>query len=147
MAKESCTIQDFHRALRARDPLGIGFDSSTDLLLHLIWQLLAFDPGERMTAEEALQHAYFISPDGTLDSLNRMPGSHNALESSPLRAGSHACTGSTSSTSTGATCCTASNNEEAHEEANEITGEGRPQEEDSEKPSALNGGDAGGGRY
>ncbi|OEU14927.1 hypothetical protein FRACYDRAFT_188334, partial [Fragilariopsis cylindrus CCMP1102] len=62
MVKESCTLQDFHRALRARDPLGIGFDSSTDLLLHLIWQLLAFDPEERMTAEEALQHPYFISP-------------------------------------------------------------------------------------
>ena len=84
MVKESCTLQDFHRALRARDPLGIGFDSSTDLLLHLIWQLLAFDPEERMTAEEALQHPYFISPDGTLDSLNEIPDFHNALESQML---------------------------------------------------------------
>ena len=89
MVKESCTLQDFHRALRARDPLGIGFDSSTDLLLHLIWQLLAFDPGLRMTAEEALLHPYFISLDGTLDSLkNETPGFHssnnnsNALEQS-----------------------------------------------------------------
>ena len=84
MVKESCTLQDFHRALRARDPLGIGFDSSTDLLLHLIWQLLAFDPSERMTAEEALQHPYFISPDGTLDSLHRIPGCQNALVSEIL---------------------------------------------------------------
>eukprot|EP00536_Pseudo-nitzschia_multiseries_P013370 jgi/Psemu1/138608/gw1.568.4.1 len=62
MVTGSCTLQDFHRALRARDPLGIGFDSSTDLLLHLIWQLLAYDPSERITAEEALEHPYFISP-------------------------------------------------------------------------------------
>mmetsp|Transcript_11737 Transcript_11737/g.24841 ORF Transcript_11737/g.24841 Transcript_11737/m.24841 type:complete len:659 (+) Transcript_11737:546-2522(+) len=84
MVTESCTLQDFHRALRARDPLGIGFDSSTDLLLHLIWQLLAYDPSERITAEEALEHPYFISPDGTLESLNQIPGFHNALESQML---------------------------------------------------------------
>jgi serine/threonine protein phosphatase PrpC len=65
MAQKSCTLHDFHRALRARDPLGIGFDSSADLLLHLIWQLLAWDPLDRMTAAEALQHPYFTSPDGT----------------------------------------------------------------------------------
>jgi len=33
--KSSCTLNDFHRALRARDPLGLGFDSSADTLLHL----------------------------------------------------------------------------------------------------------------
>ncbi|KAL3908560.1 MAG: hypothetical protein SGILL_008436, partial [Bacillariaceae sp.] len=84
MAKESCTLHDFHRALRARDPLGIGFDSSADLLLHLVWQLLAWDPNERMTAEEALQHPYFTSPDETLESLDLIPGYHNALESQML---------------------------------------------------------------
>jgi serine/threonine protein kinase len=84
MAKDSCTLQDFHRALRARDPLGIGFDSSTDLLLHLVWQLLAWDPNERMTAQEALQHPYFTSPDETLESLDLIPGFHNALESQML---------------------------------------------------------------
>ncbi|KAL3914771.1 MAG: hypothetical protein SGILL_005963 [Bacillariaceae sp.] len=84
MAKDSCTLHDFHRALRARDPLGIGFDSSTDLLLHLIWQLLAWDPNGRMTAEEALQHPYFTSPDETLESLDLIPGFHNALESQML---------------------------------------------------------------
>jgi serine/threonine protein kinase len=84
MAKDSCTLQDFHRALRARDPLGIGFDSSTDLLLHLVWQLLAWDPNERMTAEEALQHPYFTNPNETLESLDLIPGYHNALESQML---------------------------------------------------------------
>ena len=77
MVTESCTLQDFHRALRARDPLGIGFDSSTDLLLHLIWQLLAWDPMERMTASEALQHPYFTSPEnnkGLFNNLNMLPG-------------------------------------------------------------------------
>ena len=82
MVKESCTLQDFHRALRARDPLGIGFDSSTDLLLHLIWQLLAFNPRERMTAGEALLHPYFMSPD--LKSLGEVPDYHNAVESQTL---------------------------------------------------------------
>lgn len=61
MVQDSCTLHDFHRALRARDPLGIGFDSSADLLLHLIWQLLTWDPLNRMTAAEALQHPYFES--------------------------------------------------------------------------------------
>jgi serine/threonine protein phosphatase PrpC/serine/threonine protein kinase len=84
MAKHSCTMQDFHRALRARDPLGMGFDSSTDLLLHLIWQLLAWDPVERITAAEALLHPFFLSPDGTRESLDLIPGRHNALESQML---------------------------------------------------------------
>jgi serine/threonine protein kinase len=83
MVKESCTLQDFHRALRARDPLGLGF-SGNDLLLHLIWQLLAWDPDERMTPEEALNHPYFMSPGGTLESLNLVAGTHNALESQML---------------------------------------------------------------
>jgi serine/threonine protein kinase len=83
MVKESCTLQDFHRALRARDPLGLGF-SGNDLLLHLIWQLLAWDTDDRMTAEEALRHPYFMSPDGTLESLNLIAGTHNALESQML---------------------------------------------------------------
>jgi serine/threonine protein phosphatase PrpC len=84
MTKESCTLQDFQRALRARDPLGIGFDSSADLLLHLVWQLLAWDPMERITAAEALQHPYFLSPDGTGKFSDLMPGRHNALESQML---------------------------------------------------------------
>jgi serine/threonine protein phosphatase PrpC/serine/threonine protein kinase len=63
MVKQSCTIKDFHHALRARDPLGLGFDSTSDALLHLIWNLLAWDPRERMTATEALRHPYFTTID------------------------------------------------------------------------------------
>ncbi|EEC45712.1 predicted protein, partial [Phaeodactylum tricornutum CCAP 1055/1] len=59
MVKDSCTISDFHFALRARDPLGIGFDSSTDTLLHLIWQLLEWNPTKRISPYEALRHPYF----------------------------------------------------------------------------------------
>lgn len=63
MVKQSCTLQDFHHALRARDPLGLGFDSTSDALLHLIWNLLAWDPLERMTATDALRHPYFSNID------------------------------------------------------------------------------------
>jgi len=61
--KKSCTIDDFHMALRARDPLGIGFGSSSDDLLRLIWKLLTLDPRERISAREALNHEYFVSVD------------------------------------------------------------------------------------
>ena len=57
--KPTCTLQDFHSALRARDPLGVGFDSSTDSLLLLIWSLLTLDPQKRISAKDALNHAYF----------------------------------------------------------------------------------------
>lgn len=80
MVKGSCTLQDFHQALRARDPLGLGFDSSTDQLLHLIWQLLAWDPLERITAAEALEHPFF--KNNSTSGLE--PGEHNALESQML---------------------------------------------------------------
>lgn len=82
MVKESCTLRDFHQALRARDPLGLGFDKSTDQLLHLIWQLLAWDPLERISAAEALQHPFFTSNTTSTSSLE--PGEHNALESQML---------------------------------------------------------------
>jgi serine/threonine protein kinase len=35
IVKTTCTIHDFQNALRARDPLGIGFDKSIDPLLQL----------------------------------------------------------------------------------------------------------------
>jgi serine/threonine protein phosphatase PrpC len=84
MTKQSCTMHDFHRALRARDPLGWGFESSDDTLLHLIWQLLAWDPLQRMTASEALKHPYFSSLDTNSPSPDSAPGEHNALESQML---------------------------------------------------------------
>ena len=79
MVRESCTIKDFHQALRARDPLGIGFDSSADPLLHLIWKLLAWDPLERYTPSEALLHPFFTIMDLKEHSL--IPTAQNALES------------------------------------------------------------------
>jgi serine/threonine protein phosphatase PrpC len=84
MVKESCTLQDFHRALRARDPLGIGFDSSADLLLHLILQLLAWDPMHRITAADALTHPFFTVSDGNKHPLDLIPGWHNAIEPQTL---------------------------------------------------------------
>jgi serine/threonine protein phosphatase PrpC/serine/threonine protein kinase len=59
--KSSCSLQDFHDALRARDPLGVGFDSSADFLLELIWKLLAWNPSERISPTHALAHEYFIT--------------------------------------------------------------------------------------
>lgn len=82
MTKQTCTLNDFHRALRARDPLGWGFEAS-DSLLHLIWQLLAWDPKERMTTAQALRHPYFTTLDTPLG-VDLNPGDHNALESQML---------------------------------------------------------------
>lgn len=83
MTKQSCNLDDFHRALRARDPLGWGF-SATDTLLHLIWQLLAWDPNKRMTASDALKHPYFAKLDVSDKESDPTPGDHNALESQML---------------------------------------------------------------
>jgi hypothetical protein len=59
--KSTCSLQYFHEALHARDPLGIGFDSSADSLLELIWKLLAWNPSECITPTHALAHEYFKS--------------------------------------------------------------------------------------
>lgn len=84
MTKQTCTMTDFHRALRARDPLGWGFEQS-DSLLHLIWKLLEWDPAARMTAADALNHPYFTAEDGSLGNhSDSYPGDHNALESQML---------------------------------------------------------------
>ena len=53
--------KDFHSALRARDPLGLGFDDDANTLLHLVWRLLDFDPLQRLSASHALNHPYFVS--------------------------------------------------------------------------------------
>lgn len=62
MTKEACTLHDFKASLHARDPLGVGFESN-DLLLRLIWKLLAFDPRQRITAAGALRHPYFLDSE------------------------------------------------------------------------------------
>jgi serine/threonine protein phosphatase PrpC len=84
MVKQSCTLNDFHKALRARDPLGLGFDSSADSLLYFIWQLLSWDPAERLTPAEALRHPYLMDFDSTTKTEHLTPGEHNALESQML---------------------------------------------------------------
>jgi len=43
MTKKSCNLHDFHRALRARDPLGLGFSDATDPLLRLIVSVTVID--------------------------------------------------------------------------------------------------------
>jgi serine/threonine protein phosphatase PrpC len=82
MTKQTCTMTDFHRALRARDPLGWGFESS-DILLHLIWQLLAWDPKSRMSVTDALKHQFFSDTEFSRNS-DPTPNDHNALESQML---------------------------------------------------------------
>lgn len=104
VAKQSCTLHDFHSALRARDPLGVGFERSADLLLHLIWRLLDWDPLTRISPHDALEHPYFISNNihdddqhvPSIVALEKLklfreplndfmiPGSHNALEHQTL---------------------------------------------------------------
>lgn len=84
MVKQSCTLNDFHKALRARDPLGLGFDSSADSLLYFIWQLLSWDPKQRMTPTEALRHPYLMDFDSTTGTEDLAPGEHTALESQML---------------------------------------------------------------
>ena len=102
VAKHSCTLHDFHNALRARDPLGVGFESSADLLLHLIWRLLDWDPLTRISPADALSHPYFTQNNNQSDHNNghsppvekllfrkplndfMIPGSHNALEHQTL---------------------------------------------------------------
>jgi serine/threonine protein phosphatase PrpC len=78
MVKQSCTIEDFHQALRARDPLGVGFDSTADPLLHLIWKLLGWDPLERISPSEALRHPFFTVMDDEQYGLT--PTIDNAIE-------------------------------------------------------------------
>jgi len=88
--KNKCTLKDFHSALRARDPLGIGFDDDEDSLLHLVWRLLAWNPLERLSASEALDHPYFTAQRNhhpgflrtTLPAI--VPAVHNALEHQTL---------------------------------------------------------------
>lgn len=63
MAKTTCDIHDFHNALRARDPLGIGFSDTMNPLLDLVSGLLAWNPKERLTAADALKHPYFDTGD------------------------------------------------------------------------------------
>ena len=81
MVKKKCGLHDFHAALRARDPLGLGFDSSSDQLLLLILGLLHWDPMKRLSASEALMHPYFTGLNMNVDcNESTDAGEYNALE-------------------------------------------------------------------
>lgn len=100
IVQENCTLRDFHNALRARDPLGFGFDKSTDLLLHLIWKLLAWNPMDRLSPKQALLHPYFTTSESDTEQYGQQSdrfvlnsalahespfsGFHNELESQLL---------------------------------------------------------------
>ena len=44
--------------------MGVGFDDNANTLLHLVWRLLDWDPSQRLSASEALNHPYFTSEEG-----------------------------------------------------------------------------------
>ena len=66
----------------------VGVDENE--LLHLVWRLLAWDPLERLSASEALDHPYFTARANhrltfiRTDLLANVPGMHNALEHQTL---------------------------------------------------------------
>mmetsp|Transcript_22394 Transcript_22394/g.54225 ORF Transcript_22394/g.54225 Transcript_22394/m.54225 type:complete len:610 (-) Transcript_22394:110-1939(-) len=70
VVKNKCTLTDFHSALRARDPLGTGFNEDSNTLLHLVWRLLDWDPRERLSASGALEHPYFKDNDNGFRNWN-----------------------------------------------------------------------------
>jgi hypothetical protein len=55
----SCTEQAMMRLIKARDPTGNGIESVT--AVRLLQRLLHWEPLERPTARQALNHAYFTS--------------------------------------------------------------------------------------
>ncbi|CAN0467316.1 unnamed protein product, partial [Discosporangium mesarthrocarpum] len=74
---ERCTLADLGKALHTRDALDIGFPDEWGL--DLLGNLLRWDPIERISAEEALEHAYFSGPylsrvDGTAHATRRWVG-------------------------------------------------------------------------
>jgi len=70
----ACTVQDLRRALQQRDPLDKGFHDVWGL--DLLWRLLRWNPSERISAREALNHAYFKGPY-----VSSIDGSHHATRS------------------------------------------------------------------
>ncbi|CAH0482341.1 unnamed protein product [Peronospora belbahrii] len=57
LVSESCHFGRFNQTVVERDPLKRGLEDSWGL--DLMWRLLQWNPSERISAEEALQHAYF----------------------------------------------------------------------------------------
>jgi serine/threonine protein phosphatase PrpC len=89
LMEPSCTLSEFRNALQQRDSLGIGFSSpSSTALLHLIWNLLQFDPERRITPTEALNHPYFSGDESTAENEGASSNSNNNDASSASSASS-----------------------------------------------------------
>ncbi|CAM9227026.1 unnamed protein product [Ectocarpus sp. 4 AP-2014] len=74
VVNERCTLADLGGAVHTRDALDIGFPDQWGL--DLLWRLLRWDPMSRISASDALEHAYFVGPylsrrDGTLHATQR----------------------------------------------------------------------------
>lgn len=71
---ERCTLAELGKAVHTRDALDLGFPDQWGL--DLLWRLLRWDPMERISVSEALEHAYFVGPyrsrrDGSLHATQR----------------------------------------------------------------------------
>lgn len=71
---ERCTLAELGKAVHTRDALDVGFPDQWGL--DLLWRLLRWDPMERISVSEALEHAYFSGPyrsrrDGSLHATQR----------------------------------------------------------------------------
>ncbi|KAE9127666.1 hypothetical protein PF010_g4790 [Phytophthora fragariae] len=60
LVSESCHFGRFNQTVVDRDPLKRGLEDSWGL--DLMWRLLQWHPSERISAEDALEHAYFRGP-------------------------------------------------------------------------------------
>ncbi|XP_021898012.1 probable inactive protein kinase At3g63330 [Carica papaya] len=59
-ASWKCSEEFFSHQIRSRDPLKLGFPNIW--ALRLVRQLLLWDPEDRLSIDDALQHPYFRSP-------------------------------------------------------------------------------------
>ncbi|CAK4391457.1 unnamed protein product [Aphanomyces euteiches] len=71
LVHSACNFGTFNTTIQQRDPLGIGFQDSWGL--HLLWKLLQWDPEKRITARDALNHAYFQGPYVCSESQRAFP--------------------------------------------------------------------------
>ncbi|RLN65301.1 hypothetical protein BBP00_00002941 [Phytophthora kernoviae] len=60
LVSEICHFGQFKKTVIERDPLKRGLEDTWGL--DLMWRLLQWHPAQRITAEQALQHAYFRGP-------------------------------------------------------------------------------------